>query len=94
MPVTQLRPRAMGSVDSVARRGASAACTKPGFGPSRSDSYAGVVGSLALAWSLSERDFGQSARKAFLPWAGLHVALAATALWLLAQPMEMRGTFL
>ncbi len=54
----------------------------------------GLVGSLGLAWSLSERDFGRTAAKAFLPWAGLILALAGTALWLLAQPMEMRGTFL
>jgi len=31
---------------------------------------------------------------AFAPWAVLHVLLCAAAVWVLAQPMEMRGTFL
>ena len=54
----------------------------------------GLVGSIAIAWRLAERDFGRRAPRAFAPWALLHLALAGTALWLLAQPMEMRGTFL
>jgi hypothetical protein len=33
-------------------------------------------------------------RRAFAAWAGLCVLLWAAALWLLSQPMEMRGTFL
>ena len=33
-------------------------------------------------------------RGEFALWAGLHLLLAGTALWLLAQPMEMRGTYL
>ncbi|QDU66520.1 4Fe-4S binding protein [Engelhardtia mirabilis] len=54
----------------------------------------GGAGSLALAWRLAQRDFGRLAPRAFLPWAALLLALAGTALWLLAQPMEMRGTYL
>ncbi|MCA9002561.1 MAG: FesM, partial [Planctomycetes bacterium] len=54
----------------------------------------GLVGSLGLAWSLAQRDFHHRPSQGFLPWAGLQLTMAATALWLLAQPMEMRGTFL
>lgn len=54
----------------------------------------GAVGSLAVTWRLARRDFPDRPRAAFAPWATLHVVLVATALWLLAQPMEMRGTFL
>ncbi|QDV04648.1 quinol dehydrogenase membrane component [Planctomycetes bacterium Poly30] len=54
----------------------------------------GLIGSLAVTWSLAERDFGVHRARAFRPWAGLHLVYACTALWLLAQPMEMRGTFL
>lgn len=54
----------------------------------------GLIGSLALTWSLAERDFGLRPAGGFRPWAALHLAFAGTALWLIAQPMEMRGTFL
>jgi hypothetical protein len=54
----------------------------------------GAVGSLAVTWRLAGRDFPGRAWAAFAPWATLHVGLTAVALWLLAQPMEMRGTFL
>lgn len=54
----------------------------------------GVVGSLAVAWLMARRDFGPRAGRAYAPWAVLVVAITAAALWLLAQPMEMRGTYL
>jgi hypothetical protein len=54
----------------------------------------GAAGSLAVTWRLARRDFGERAPLACAPWAALHVGLTAAALWLLAQPMEMRGTFL
>jgi len=54
----------------------------------------GVAGSLGVTLRLARRDFPRQVRAAFVPWATLHVALGALALWLLAQPMEMRGTFL
>lgn len=54
----------------------------------------GLVGSLVVAWRISERDAGPLARRAFVPWAALAVLLFAAAVWLLSQPMEMRGTFL
>lgn len=54
----------------------------------------GALGSIAVTWQLAVRDFGNAARLAFVPWVCLHAGLFATALWLLAQPMEMRGTYL
>jgi len=54
----------------------------------------GALGAIAVTWRLARRDFAHRARAAFIPWSALHVALAGAALWLLAQPMEMRGTFL
>jgi len=55
----------------------------------------GLVGSLAVAAQLARADVGESkARTAFAPWAILHATLFAAAVWLLQQPMEMRGTFL
>lgn len=54
----------------------------------------GLLGSLLVGYRIAERESGERAVPAFLPWAGLAVLLAATAVWLLLQPMEMRGTFL
>ena len=54
----------------------------------------GAFGSIAVSLRLARRDFPRQVRAAFVPWATLHVALGGLALWLLAQPMEMRGTFL
>lgn len=54
----------------------------------------GLAGSLGVTWRIALREQGSGARRGFLPWALTCVVLAACALWLLAQPMEMRGTFL
>lgn len=66
----------------------------------------GLLGSLLVAWRIAEREVAAGdpgddrehdpgrALRAFVPWAGLFVLLWAVALWLLSQPMEMRGTFL
>ena len=54
----------------------------------------GLLGSLLVAWRIAEREYPERAARAFLPWAGLCLLLGATAVWLLSQPMEMRGTFL
>jgi ferredoxin len=51
----------------------------------------GVMGSLLVAWKIAEREAPSRTRKAFVPWAGLCLLLGFAALWLLAQPMEMRG---
>jgi len=55
----------------------------------------GLIGSLLTAWQIAGRDHPpESAWRAFAPWAALSVLLWLTATWLLAQPMEMRATFL
>lgn len=54
----------------------------------------GVMGSMLVAYKISERDHPKHAGRAFLPWAGLCLLLVITAFWLMNQPMEMRGTFL
>jgi len=54
----------------------------------------GAIGSLGVLWRLARRDVPRRPFGAFLPWAALVVALTGAALWLLAQPMEMRGTYL
>jgi ferredoxin len=53
----------------------------------------GLVGSLLLAYRLSTGDTARHPVRVFVSWAGLCVVLFASALWLLSQPMEMRGTF-
>jgi polyferredoxin len=54
----------------------------------------GLVGSLLVAVRLARRDQPQSPWRAYVPWTMLHALLWASAVWILAQPMEMRGTFL
>lgn len=57
----------------------------------------GLVGSLLVASQIARREHPQLdrvRRLAFAPWAALLLLLWGTALWLLAQPMEMRGTML
>lgn len=56
----------------------------------------GLIGSALVAWQIAARDEPDPKRvlKMSAPWAGLCVLLWITAMWLLAQPMEMRATFL
>lgn len=55
----------------------------------------GLLGSLLVAFRLAEREVGGRRPLAVAaPWMALAALLCAAALWLLAQPMEMRGTFL
>jgi len=51
----------------------------------------GTLGSLASAFQIAERDYPSRAAAAFIPWAIVIAVLAASAFWILAQPMEMRG---
>jgi len=57
-----------------------------------------LVFGMISAWTVARRlaccDYPSASWRAFAPWAVLHTILFATAVWLLAQPMEMRGTFL
>jgi polyferredoxin len=54
----------------------------------------GVLGSLLVSWRIAEREFPARSGRAFAPWAALCLVLGCAAVWLLLQPMEMRGTFL
>jgi ferredoxin len=51
----------------------------------------GTMGSLAVAARISERDYPARSTAATLPWAATAMALGAAALWILVQPMAMRG---
>jgi ferredoxin len=54
----------------------------------------GAVGSLVLVYRISERDHPGAAGRAALSWMVMIACLVVLALWILAQPMEMRGTAL
>jgi hypothetical protein len=56
----------------------------------------GLLVSLVVLWRIAHRDSGApgSAPRAFLPWAALALVLSLAGLWLLSQPMEMRGTMM
>ena len=54
----------------------------------------GLLGSLLLTYRLAEDEPGAGRGRVFAVWAALCVALWASGLWLMSQPMEMRGTFL
>ena len=51
----------------------------------------GTIGSLAIAHLISQRDSPERAVRATAPWVVAFVLLAAVAIWVLFQPMEMRG---
>ncbi len=51
----------------------------------------GAGGSLAVAHAISVRDYGHRARLTSFPWMAVIATLAAAAIWVLEQPMDMRG---
>jgi ferredoxin len=51
----------------------------------------GAAGSLGLAGRMAARDYPDRATRACIPWMALIGLLAAAAIWILAQPMDMRG---
>jgi ferredoxin len=51
----------------------------------------GSLGSIAVTQSIAQRDFDARAGRAALPWFVVLAALTAVAIWVLFQPMEMRG---
>ncbi len=51
----------------------------------------GSMGSCAASFRFAERDYLARAGRAVAPWALLVTGLAALALWMFAQPMDMRG---
>lgn len=54
----------------------------------------GLLGSLLLTYRLAADEPGARRGRVFATWATLCVGLWASGLWLMSQPMEMRGTFL
>lgn len=54
----------------------------------------GTLGSLVVAYRVSDRDHPVRAGRAFASWGLVIAGLALLALWILSQPMEMRGTSL
>jgi polyferredoxin len=52
----------------------------------------GALGSFVLVLRVSERDYPDRATRASVPWGAIVVGMAVLAVWILAQPMEMRGT--
>lgn len=52
----------------------------------------GVLGSLGVGYRIAREESPSRAVLAFAPWALLTLILWLSALWLLAQPMEMRAT--
>lgn len=51
----------------------------------------GALGSVALAYGVSDRDYSGRAGVASAPWVAAVVAITSAALWTIVQPMEMRG---
>ncbi len=58
--------------------------------------YAGLLGSLVVAWLIAARVYGgrTQALRGWLPWAALFVLMVGAGMWILSNPMEMRGTIL
>jgi hypothetical protein len=54
----------------------------------------GWLGSMLVAYRLAQRDTPHRAGTAFVPWAVVLTLLLAAAVWLMSQPMEMRGVML
>lgn len=56
--------------------------------------YTGLTGSLVVGFQRAAARYSDRRRAlvAFLPWALLCLLLVAAGVWILAQPMEMRGT--
>lgn len=51
----------------------------------------GAAGSLGLAWAMARRDYPDRPAAAAAPWMVVTMVLASLALWILVQPMDMRG---
>ncbi len=54
----------------------------------------GLLGSLLVSYRLAKEEHVDHPLGVFAPWAGVSLILWAAALWLMSQPMEMRGTLL
>jgi polyferredoxin len=54
----------------------------------------GLIGSWMVTWSIAREFAPRRTGATFAPWAIVHAALFAAAVWIMHQPMDMRGTFL
>jgi Fe-S-cluster-containing hydrogenase component 2 len=54
----------------------------------------GLIGSLLVSYRLAESGVTRHPYRVFSTWASLAAILWVAALWLISQPMEMRGTFI
>lgn len=54
----------------------------------------GLLGSWLVAWSIARQWSPRHVWSSFLPWAVVHLLLFLAGLWIMNQPMDMRGTFL
>ena len=54
----------------------------------------GLMGSLSVIHRMAQDDSAEHPMRAFIPWAAVSALLFAAAVWLMFQPMDMRGTFL
>jgi Fe-S-cluster-containing hydrogenase component 2 len=54
----------------------------------------GLLGSWAVAWSIAREYSSNRTKAVFAPWAVVNLLLYASAMWVMSQPMDMRGTFL
>jgi hypothetical protein len=54
----------------------------------------GLLGSLLVTYRVSKADSTTYPGRVFAVWAVLYLILWVSALWLLSQPMELRGSFL
>ena len=52
----------------------------------------GAMGSCSAAYQISERDYPERVALSLAAWLAVIAFLAVVALWILSQPMEMRGT--
>jgi len=55
--------------------------------------FLGLVGSLTVTYRLAEEDAPKRPYRTFTPWAVVSIVMWIGAMWLITQPMDMRGTF-
>jgi hypothetical protein len=51
----------------------------------------GLAGSLLVTHHLAEEDSAAHPMRAFVPWAAVCLLIWLSSVWLMLQPMEMRG---
>jgi len=54
----------------------------------------GLLGSLVVAYSITATEVVEHRARVFSVWAAVALLIAASAIWLMSQPMEMRGVVL